>query len=133
MITYNTREDDQATITPPTNAPIVQNMPLTNPVVIQQEQVHIQTQIQEYEQNDATSTRVIGETTLRIYFPRVPDAYSTIPITSASSPGHFTTNTLVFQDKATDTQGLPLLLFAHSPLLPTMSTRFYLAKFCYIC
>ena len=59
MITDNTRENDQATITTPTNAPIVQNMPLTNPVVIQQEQVHIQTQVQEYEQKDAMSTRVI--------------------------------------------------------------------------
>ena len=49
-------------------------MPLTNQVVSQQDQVHIQTQIQEYEQKDAMSTRVIDETTLRIYLPWVPDA-----------------------------------------------------------
>ena len=113
--------NDQATITTPTSTSIIQNIPLTNPVINQQEQVHIQTEIQEYERKDAISTRVIDETTLRIYFPRVPNADSTIPITSTLSPGHFTTNTLAVQDEASDTQGPPLLLFAHSPSLPTMS------------
>ena len=37
-----TREKDQTTITTPTNTPIVQNMPLTNTVTFQNEQVHIQ-------------------------------------------------------------------------------------------
>ena len=123
MITDNIREKDQATITTPTNTSIVQNIPLTNPVVNQQEQVHIQTQVQEYEQKDAICRRAIDETTLRIYFSRVPNAEMMIPITSTFSPGHFTTNTLAVQDEASDTQGLPLLFFAHSPSLPMMSTR----------
>ena len=105
-------------------------MPLTNPVAIQQEQIHIQTQVQEYGRKDAMSMRVIDETTLRIYFPTVPDTDSTIPISSASLPGHSTITTLVFQDEATVTQGPPQLLFEHSPSLPTMFTRVYLAKFC---
>ena len=48
MIMENTWENDQVTITTPTNTPIIQNMPLTNPVIDEQEQVHIQTQVQEY-------------------------------------------------------------------------------------
>ena len=86
----------------------------------QQEQVHIQAHFQECERKAVMSTRVIDETTLRIYFPRVPDTDSTIPIISASSPGHSTLNTLICQDKATVKQGPPLLLLAHSPSLLTM-------------
>ena len=41
MITDNTPENVQATIVTPRNTPIFQNIPLTNPVVNQQEQVHI--------------------------------------------------------------------------------------------
>ena len=55
-----------------------------------------------------------------IYFPRVPDTDSTIPIISALSPAHSTLNTLICQDEAFITQGQPLLLFAYSPSLPTM-------------
>ena len=89
-------------------------------MVNQQEQVHIQTQVQECKRKDVMSTSVIDKTTLRIYFPRVPDTDSTIPIISASSQGHSTLNTLICQDEATVTQGPPLLLLAHSPALLTM-------------
>ena len=41
-------------------------MSLTNLVVNQQEQIHIQAQAQEYERKDVVSTRVIDETTLII-------------------------------------------------------------------
>ena len=99
-------------------------------MVNQQEQSRIQTKVQEYERKDVMSTRAIDESTLRIYFPKAPDADSTFPIISATSSGHSTTTTLAFKDWATDMQGPPLLLFAHSPSLPTMSTRLYLAKFC---
>ena len=67
---------------------------------------------------------------LRIYFSRLPYKDSSIPITFTLSTGHFTTNTLVVQDEASDTQDPPLLLFSQSPSLPMMSTRLYLAKFC---
>ena len=46
-------------------------MSLTNLVVNQHGRVHIQAQAQEYERKDTRSTRVIAETTLRIYFPRL--------------------------------------------------------------
>ena len=40
---------------------------------------------QEYEWKDGVSTRVIDETTLRIYFPWVPEADLAIPLIAASS------------------------------------------------
>ena len=82
------------------------------------EQSHIQTQVQEYEQKDAMSTRVIDETTLRIYFPRTPNADATIPFISASSSGHSTATTFVSQEKEKEDiniQCLPLLLITRSP------------------
>ena len=66
-------------------------MSLTNLVVNQQEQVHIQTQAQEYEQKVAMSMRIIDETTLIIYFPRIPEITATIPSLSASSFFHSST------------------------------------------
>ena len=78
MMADNTPENAQARIVTPRNTPIFQNIPPTNSVVNQQQQVHIQTQVQEYKRKDAMSTRVIDETTLRIYFPWVPDADLTI-------------------------------------------------------
>ena len=88
-------------------------MPLTNQVVSQQDQVHIQTQIQEYEQKDAMSTRVIDETTLRIYLPWVPDADLTVPLISASSPEHLTGSIVASQVEAINAQAPPLLLITH--------------------
>ena len=54
MITNITKENEGATITTPTNTPVV---PPLNPVVIQQGQIHTQTTM---------SRRVINETTLRL-------------------------------------------------------------------
>ena len=80
--------------------------------------------------NHHSKKQGIDETAFRIYSPKVPDTDSMIPINSASSAGHSTFTTLICQDEAIVTQGPPLLLFAHSPSLPTMFTRVYLAKFC---
>ena len=88
-------------------------MPLTNQVVSQQDQVHIQTQIQEYEQKDAMSTRVIDETTLRIYLPWVPDADLTVPLISASLSEHLTGSIVASQVEAINAQAPPLLLITH--------------------
>ena len=44
--------------------------------------------IQEHEQKDGMSTRLIDETTLRIYFPWVPEADLMIPLIAASSSEH---------------------------------------------
>ena len=82
----------------PINTPIFQNIPLTNVVVNQQEQIHIQTQVQEYERKDAMSTPVIDET-LRIYFPKTPDATALIPFISASSVGHSAPTTFASQER----------------------------------
>ena len=94
-------------------------MPLTNKVAIQQRQVRIEEQVQEHEQKDKVSSRVVDPTYLRIYFPRVPDAVSMIPIISALLLERPTIATLICQDEAFITQGQPLLLFAYSPSLPT--------------
>ena len=103
MVTVNTPEkatdNKQTTISTPINTPIFQHMSLTNLVVNQQEQVHIQTQVQEYERKDAMSTRVIDETTLRIYFPRTPEVTATIPSVSASSLLHSTATTFILVTK----------------------------------
>ena len=124
MITNISPENIQATIVTPINIPIVQNIPLTNPVDIQQEQIHIQTQVQEYQRKDAMSTRVIDETILRIYFPRTSDVEATIPIGCVSSSRYYTATTFVSQEKAINIQGPRLFLITRSPSLD-MFTRFY--------
>ena len=122
MITGNIPEkstgNKQPLITTPIKALIFQHMSLTNLVVNQQEQIHIQTQAQEYERKDARSTRVIDETTLRMYFPRTPEVTATIPYVSASSVLHSTSTTFNLHDKDkdfTNDQGPPLLLNTPKP------------------
>ena len=62
----------------------------TNVVVKKQEQVHVQTLAQEYERKDKMSRRVIDETTLRIYFPRIFEVTATtIPDTIGGSNFQF--------------------------------------------
>ena len=88
MITNITKENEGATITIPKNTPIV---PPLNSVVIQQGQIQTQTQVQEYEQKNTMSRKVINETTLRIYVPRNPDADQTFQINPMTSPAHLQT------------------------------------------
>ena len=59
MIVSNIQVNNQTTINTPTNTLVVQNMPTAIQPAIQQQQVHIQTQVQEYEQKDEGSTKVI--------------------------------------------------------------------------
>ena len=99
-------------------------MPLTNQVAIPQRQVHIQEQVQKYKRKDKVSARVVDKTKLRIYFPRVPDTVSMIPIISSSLPELSTITASICQDEANFAQGPPLLLFAYSPSLPTSSDPF---------
>jgi hypothetical protein len=57
--------------------------------IIQQEEMHTQTEVQVYKQKNTMSRRVIDETTLRIYVPKkvdTVDTNSTIQIMAASSP-----------------------------------------------
>ena len=72
-------------------------------------------QTQEYERKDGVSTRVIDETTLRIYLPWVKKADLTTPLIAASSSEHSIETIVAFQDEAIKTQGPPLLLITHSP------------------
>ena len=84
----------------------------------QQEQVHIQAQAHEHERKDAMNTRVINDTTLRIYFPRIPEVTATIPSVSASSLLHLSVSTSDSHDKDKDfknNQAPPLLLNTPSP------------------
>ena len=67
------QENEEAPVTTPTNISVV---PPLNTMVIQQREIHTQTQVQEYERKSTMSRRVINETTLRIYVPRNPDAVS---------------------------------------------------------
>ena len=80
MISENTPENDHATIATWTNTPNFQNMPLTNEG--ENQQIHIQTQIEVYEQKVAMSMEVIDETMLRIHFPKNPDAIMPTPASS---------------------------------------------------
>ena len=63
------------------------------------------------------STRVVGKTTFRIYFPRNSNADL---LFSTSEPLRSTSTSSIDQDVATSTQGPPLLSIAFSPSLPTM-------------
>ena len=79
-------------------------MPLTIPTAGQQVQVHIQVQVQEYERKHEVCTRVINETTLRIYLPRVPNANAVL------SSGHSTATTFISQEEAINIQRPPLII-----------------------
>ena len=89
MITDNTPENDQATIITPRNTPSFQNIPRTTNLVVKSTRTSVYIQTQEYKRKDGVSTRVIDETTLRIYFPWVPEADLTIPLIAASLSGHY--------------------------------------------
>ena len=117
MIMSNIQENDQTTINAPTNTLFVQSMPTTTQLAIQQKQDHIQTQIQEYERKNEICMRFIDKTTLRIYFPRNPNADLLI---STSEPLCSTLSSSCDQDEATRTQGPPLVSLAFSPSLPSM-------------
>ena len=58
------QDNEEAAITTPTNISVV--VPL-NTMVIQQEEIHTQTEVQVYERKNTMSRRVIDQTTLRIY------------------------------------------------------------------
>ena len=49
-------------------------MPLTDLMANQRDQILTGIQIQEFERKDKMSTKVIDETTLRIYFPKASNA-----------------------------------------------------------
>ena len=94
MITNIAKENEGATITIPTNIPVV---PPLFSVIIQQGWIHTQTQVQEYERKSTMSRKVINEATLRIQIPRNSVADSTLRINSTTfrinstaSFGHFT-------------------------------------------
>ena len=120
LITNISQENKKASITASTNISVV---PPLNTVVTQQREIHTQTQVQEYERKSTMSRRVINETTLRIYVPRNPDAVSTLRNISTTSPSHSKSATLLSQDEAIATLGLPRFLLAHSPSIHTMPTQ----------
>ena len=93
------------------------NFNATGNWLIQQKQVHIQTQVQGYEWKNEVGTRVIDETTLRVYFPWVPNADLMF---STSMPSCSTISSSCDQDEAICTQGPFLLSVAFSPSLSMM-------------
>ena len=95
MIMNITQENEGATITTPTNIPVV---PPLNPMGLQQGQIHTQTQVQEYERKSTMSRKVLNEATLRIQIPRNSIADSTLRINSTTSFGHFNSATVRSQD-----------------------------------
>ena len=61
------------------------------------------------------STRVIDETTLRIYFPMKPEVTAKIPSIFASIPSMFTTAGSHDNDKdINNNQGPPMLLYTNN-------------------
>ena len=113
MIVSITQGNDQTIF----NAPSAQSMPNITQPVSQQQLVHTQTQVQEYERKNKMDTRIIDETTLRIYFPRNPNADL---LSATAEPLRSTLSSSIDQDRATSTQGLPLLSIAFSPSLSTI-------------
>ena len=99
------------------NAPSAQSMPNITQPASQQQPVHTQTQVQENERKNKMSTRIVDETTLRIYFPRNPNADL---LSATAEPLRSTLSSSIDQDRATSTQGLPLLSIAFSPSLSTI-------------
>ena len=92
------------------------SMPNVSLQALQQQTVHIQTQVQvqEYENKNNKCTRVIDETTLRICFPSIRNAALPCPSTE-NTPFASSTD----QDRATSTRGPPVLSSIPSLSLPT--------------
>ena len=70
MIVSDTQGDDQTIF----NFPSTESMPKITQLTSQHQPVHTQTQVQEYDRKNKMSTKIIDETTLRVYFPRKPNA-----------------------------------------------------------
>jgi hypothetical protein len=108
---------------------VFKSMPNITQPVSQQQPVHTQTQVQECKRKNKTSTRIIDETTLRIYFPRNPNADL---LSATVEPLRSTFSSSIDQDRATSTQGPPLLSIGFSPSLSTILRCYmiYLDTFC---
>ena len=70
-------------MTIPMSKPIFQDM---SPTILAKNQTQVQVQIQEHGQQETLSTRVIDETTLKIYLPKKLVKTSTLPSSSLSPP-----------------------------------------------
>ena len=88
------------------NTPNTPSSPNVLLQALQQQPIHIQTQVQAqgYERKNKMSTRVIDETTLRIYFPKNQNTEALFSTTENSS---LILTSSVGQDMATSTRGLP--------------------------
>ena len=64
----------QGTSNTTTNALVTEDFPLLNSVTNQKDGILTGIQTQEFESKDRMSTKVIDDTTLRIYFPKAPNA-----------------------------------------------------------
>ena len=118
LLTNIQKNDPTLLITP--NTP---SSPNILPPALQQQPIHIQTQVQAqgYERKNKMSPRVIDETTLRVYFPKNQNTEALFSITENSS---LILTSSVGQDMATSTRGLPFITIAPSLLLPTMPYDF---------
>ena len=72
----------QGTSNTTTNTLVTEDFPLLNLVANQKDEILTGTQTQEFERKDRMSTKVIDETTLRIYFPK---ASNVDPVTQSKS------------------------------------------------
>ena len=119
------QENDEASIITPTNISVATQL---NKLVIQQEEIHTQTEVQLYLSKNIMSRRVIDETTLRTYVPTHVDKNSTVHTNATTSPGHLHLDTLLSQTEATDSIDPLRFLSTHSPSIYSMTTQVYLEK-----
>jgi len=115
----NIQKNDPTLLNTP-NTPSSPNVLLQ---ALQQQPIHIQTQVQAqgYERKNKMSTRVIDETTLRVYFPKNQNPEALFSTTESSS---LILTSSVGQDMATSTRGLPFITIAPSLSLPMMLCDF---------
>ena len=99
----------QSTSNTATNSPVSEEFPLMMSSTNQQDNILTRTQIHEFERMDRMCTKVIDDTTIRIYFPKAPNVDRSSQERSAvisSSPEKSVSDT-EFKDKAEaiNTQG----------------------------
>ena len=91
----------QSTSNTAINTPVLEEFPLMMPLIYQQDNILTRTQIKEFERKDRMCTKVMNDTTLRIYLPKAPnvDRFSQERAAVISSSPEKSVSDTEFKDK----------------------------------
>ena len=111
--------ESHSTLNTATNTPVSEELPLLMSSTNLQDNIPPRTQNNEYEKKDKMCTKVIDDTTLRIYFPKAPNVDRSSQEKSAIMPSIPEKSVSVIRskdkDKAIYIQGQNLLLIIYHP------------------